>query len=255
MKYFLSTAFLFISFLIFGQDKPVEVIGEIIDSESKEPVPYVHIINTSTHEGTASNTEGRFWIKINPKDTLLFSAIGFETYQFVINDHLESNRLLLTIELSESTLELETVKVFAYRDEQALKQAILNTKVPLQEAKKTIELPGFYYGPKKEWKNKVYNSPLTAIANVFSKEVKEQKKLATVQKEYDVFLQTRAKYNEEVVKKITGLPDDRVEDFMKFCIIDNSYLEKATEYEVAVVIHQCLSDFKKLEEEKSSSEN
>ena len=256
MKYILGFLFSIIALHSWAQDNSIEIIGEIIDSETNEPVPYVHIINSTTDEGTASNTEGRFWIKTNPSDTLLFSAIGFETYQFVVNDEVESNKLLLTIELKESTLELEAVKVFAYRNEAALKKAILDTKVPLEAEKNYIELPGFNYGPKKEWKNKVYNSPITAIANVFSKEVKEKKKLETTVREYNSYKSSQAKYNEEVVKEITGLPDDKIEDFMKFCVIDSGYLIRATEYEVAVVIHRCLDDFNKLEEqEKSSSEN
>lgn len=256
MKYIIGFVLSILVLNVSAQNDPIEIIGEIIDSETKEPVPFVHIINHSTDEGTASNTEGRFWIKINPSDTLLFSAIGFETYQFVVNEEVPSQKILLTIELKESTLELEAVKIFAYRNEAALKRAILDTKVPLQEEKKYIELPGFNYGPKKEWKNSALSSPITAIANVFSKEVKEQKKLASTVREYNSFRNTQAKYNEAVVKEITGLPDDKIEDFMKFCVIDPDYLVRATEYEVAVVIHRCLDDFNKIEEqEKSPSEN
>ncbi|QSE95885.1 carboxypeptidase-like regulatory domain-containing protein [Fulvivirga lutea] len=244
MRIFLFLLILVIPSIAFSQQSKIELVGEIIDAETKDAVPYVHIINKHTQEGVASNTEGRFWIRINPGDTLLFSAIGFETYQFVINERVTTDKMLVTIALSQATLELESVKVFAYKDEYALKRAILDAEVPMEDEKKGIELPGFYYGPRKEWKNSAFTSPLTAIAGVFSKENKERKLLAQAEKNTHQFQQLEAKYNEQVVKEITGLPDDKIEDFMEFCVIDRGFIEKATEYEITVVIHQCLTDFK-----------
>ncbi|MEQ8926220.1 MAG: carboxypeptidase-like regulatory domain-containing protein [Fulvivirga sp.] len=246
MRKYLVLYFLSFSTISFGQETTVEIVGEIIDAETKSAVPYVHIINKQSNEGVASNTEGRFWIRINPGDTLLFSAIGFETYQFVINKSITTDKMLVTIELSQSTLELESVKVFAYKDEYALKRAILDVEVPIEDKKKGIQLPGFNYGPKKEWKNSAFTSPLTAIAGIFSKENKERKLLAQAQKNTHHFQQLESKYNEQVVKKITGLPEDKIEDFMEFCVIDNGFIEKATEYELTIVIQRCLTDFKNI---------
>lgn len=89
-----------------AQDNPVEIIGEIIDSEKKEAVPYVHIVNDQLKLGTVSNTEGRFWIKMQREDTLQFSAIGFDTFIFTLKDHVVSDKLVVTIELNLSTMEL-----------------------------------------------------------------------------------------------------------------------------------------------------
>lgn len=230
---------------VFAQEAKIEVVGEIIDSDSREAIPYVHIVNKSTNSGTSSNTEGRFWIRINPSDTLLFSAIGFETYQFIINNQINTERILITIELSQSTLELEDVKVFAFKDENALKRAILDTQVPLKTEDNSLKIPGVY---KKNWRapeggGVALGGPLTKLGNLFSKEQKELKKLKSVQKDFDAFQNTKAKYNVEVVMNITGLPEDKVEDFMKFCVLEDSYLLRATEYEIAVVVNQCLVDY------------
>ncbi len=225
MRFVLVFLFTIGSFSLIAQEAKIEVVGEIIDTETKEAIPYVHIVNKNTNAGTASNTEGRFWIRINPSDTLLFSAIGFETYQFIINNQINSERILITIELSQSTLELEDVKVFAFKDEYALKRAILDTKVSLKQEDNSLKIPGVY---NKNWRTPdgggvALGGPLTKLGNLFSKEQKELKKLQSVQKDFESFQNIKFKYNEEVVMNITGLPEDKVEDFMNFCKLEDSY--------------------------------
>ncbi len=74
-KIFLFIFTLCISLGVSSQDHHIEIIGEIIDAEKKEAVPYVHIVNEQLKLGTVSNTAGRFWIKMLREDTLMFSAI------------------------------------------------------------------------------------------------------------------------------------------------------------------------------------
>ncbi|HNP19113.1 MAG TPA: carboxypeptidase-like regulatory domain-containing protein [Fulvivirga sp.] len=252
MKYILLVLLLLPALLTKAQEKEIEIVGQIVDPESSEAVSYVHIINTAMKKGVVSNTEGRFWIKMHKKDTLLFSAIGFEKYLFTLKEGLKSDKLIVTIELRHSTLELETVKVFAFKDEYALKRALIAAEVPIETNKKEIHLPGFYYGPRKELKNSAFSSPLTALGNLFSKEVKEDKKLKQFEQEYDVQNFIRSKYNESVVIELTNLPEDKVEDFMNFCKLEDSFVKRASEYELTVVIQQCLVDFEALLEVKDN---
>ncbi|WP_185154273.1 carboxypeptidase-like regulatory domain-containing protein [Fulvivirga sp. M361] len=232
---------------VFGQETLVEITGEIINAETQEPVPYVHVVNNHLNQGTVSNTQGRFWISMEKTDTLLISAIGFETYAFMLKEQITSIRLEVTIELNTSSMELEAVDVFAFRNEEALKKALLETKVPIQEAKRGIQLqvPGFYYGPKKEVKPSI-GSPISFLHSKFSKEVKERKQLAKYERQQNYQKLIRAKYNEAVVIELTGLPKDKVEEFMEFCKLDNSFLGPASEYEIAIAVNRCFTDFKEL---------
>ncbi|MEM6361032.1 MAG: carboxypeptidase-like regulatory domain-containing protein [Bacteroidota bacterium] len=98
---------MFLSFLpVLAQERNVEIVGEIIDSETKGPIPYVHILNTKDQKGTIGNTRGRFWITIQEGDSLLLSAIGFNKYVFTLKDNVETGQLLLTVELNKSAMEL-----------------------------------------------------------------------------------------------------------------------------------------------------
>lgn len=232
-----------------GQEQTIEINGTIVEADTKDPVPYVHVINKTMGKGTVSNTEGRFWMKMHKTDTILFSAIGFEPYAFIIKDQVTSDKLIVTIELNTSTMELQPVKIFAYKDEYALKRAILNMDVPLEEEKPIVvsnwkgpsnTLPGGGGGVS-------IGGPFSALYNAFSKEAKEKRKLQQYQKEYDYQKLIQSKYNEGVVKELTGLPDDKVEEFMEYCKLDDSFIGRASEYEIAVVVNRCLTEFIELE--------
>ncbi|MBL6448725.1 carboxypeptidase-like regulatory domain-containing protein [Fulvivirga sp. 29W222] len=250
-RYFFSilVSLLFSITLVFGQDKNIEITGTIIEAGTKEPVPYVHIVNRALGKGTVSNTEGRFWINMTKSDTIQFSAIGFEPYMFTLKEQVTTDRINVTIELNTSTMELQPVKVFAYKDEQALKKAMIAMDVPIESEKKGIQLPGFYYGPTKEVKPNLMN-PISFIHSKFSREVKEQRKLAEYQQQENYQNLIKAKYNESVVIELTGLPEDKVEEFMNFCKLEDSFIGRATEYEIAVAVNRCLNDFEAIEEGK-----
>jgi len=243
--------FLFTSQFTYAQE--IEISGQIVDKESKEAIPYVHIVNTSTGQGMVSNTEGRFWVTMDKFDTLQLSSIGFEKYAFTLKPNITTDKLIVTIELNTSTLELETVNVFAYRNEQALKKALLEMDVPIEQ-EETLKIPGVReakkLAPPSGNGGISLGSPITMIAKAFSKEEKERKLLKKYQKEYEYQRVLTSKYNETIVMEITNIPEDKVEDFMEFCVLEDSFIYRATEYELAVVLNQCLIDFNKIEEDK-----
>ncbi|UII32447.1 carboxypeptidase-like regulatory domain-containing protein [Fulvivirga ulvae] len=247
--FFTALIILCSSVVVFGQEKNIEITGTIIEADTKEPVPYVHIVNRGLGKGTVSNTEGRFWIKMSKTDTVQFSAIGFEPYMFTLKDQVSSDRINVTIELNTSTMELQPVKVFAYKDEEALKRAMIAMDVPIESERKGIQLPGFYYGPTKEVKPNLLN-PISLLHGKLSREVKEQKKLAEYQQQESFQNLIKAKYNEGVVIELTGLPEDKVDEFMNFCKLEDSFIGRASEYEIAVAVNQCLKDFEAVEEDE-----
>jgi len=217
--------------------------GEILDVADNSPVPFVHIINTSTGKGTASNSEGRFKIMMSPSDTLLFSAIGFEKYIFTLSENIDTQSILVTIVLDASSMKLEPVKIFAYKDEQSLKRAIIEMDVP-EEKSNRMQLDGFYYGPRKESKASPIWNPVSFVYGKVSKKALEKRKYAKVIAEHDKWIVDKAtKYNPQIVQRVTGLPEDKIEDFMNFCKLENSFISLSSEYEVVVAIQKCLVEY------------
>ena len=227
---------------VLSQYNLVEVNGVIRSSASIDPVSYVHVMNTTSGYGTVSNTEGRFWITMLPEDTLVFSAISYGKLAFTLKPEQSSRKLNVDIVLNEETRELEPVKVFAYRDEETLKQALIEMDVDVTEDTDRIKLPGFYYGPRREHKPTL-GSPISFIASKFSREVKEQKRLEKAQADYDYRHMIKAKYNQKVVADLTGLPEDEIEEFMEFCVIEEAFIAQSNAYQIAVKVQRCLSDY------------
>lgn len=227
-------------------EETVNLSGEIINKEDGEIVPYVHIINATTNEGTTSDLSGKFSLTINRSDTLIFSAVGFEKYSLTLVDNeIKSRDYYIRILLDQSSYELAPVNIYAFKDEAGFKQDILNMQLP-DPANSKIVIPGAYEGPaapKDLNSNFSLGSPITAIANVFSKEAKELRKYGKVLKDAPKQKALNEKYNLEVVKEITGLKDEELNQFMHFCKIPEDYILKANDYEIILAVNACYKEF------------
>lgn len=254
---FFSIIFSLYSFSGFSQEliddlenTDIEMSGEIINKEDGEFVPYVHIINLSTNQGTTSDLEGRFNISISKEDTLMFSSVGFDKYKLTFSDHeIDSDSYFIRILLDQSSYELSPVNIFAFKDEAGFKQDILNMKLP-EDSKPKIVIPGSYGGPiTSRDLNGGFSlgSPVSSVMNIFSKEAKELRKYEKVMKEYPRQKTINEKYNMEVVEQITGLKDEDLNKFMLFCKISDDYILTANDYEIVVAVHNCYKEFVSLD--------
>src|SRR5690606_4302019 len=123
----------------------ISIFGLIVSSDEAEEIPYVHILNKNSNKGAISNLAGEFLIKVNKLDTLIFTAVGFENYLFSLsNVEITSDTYALQIALNQSTQLLSPVSIFAFKDESAFKNDILNLK--LEDSEKAIFIPGAFYG-------------------------------------------------------------------------------------------------------------
>jgi hypothetical protein len=87
-----------ISNFCFSQLKSV-----IIDSETKEKIPYVNIWVENENIGTTSNEKGEFELKIDSPKIILFSAIGFQTKK------ISSDSIRNILELKPAINELDEI--------------------------------------------------------------------------------------------------------------------------------------------------
>jgi len=100
MKKLLAITILLISNYCFSQLKSV-----IIDSETKEKIPYVNIWIENENIGTTSNEKGEFELEINGTKIILFSALGFETRK------ISSDSIKNVLELKPLVTELKEVVI------------------------------------------------------------------------------------------------------------------------------------------------
>lgn len=99
--------------VFFGQSvfAQSDLIGQVLDAATKEPLLYVNIGLINKNIGTVSDDYGYFELdvnaKLNAQDTLLFSMIGFESKSFVLKDFLDQQ--LIEISLTKKATELDEV--------------------------------------------------------------------------------------------------------------------------------------------------
>lgn len=226
-----------------------EIAGQIVNKEDGEPVPFVHIVNRTIQQGTASDMDGRFSIEISENDTLHFSSVGFEELVFTASD-TTLKKGYLTIALSPRVVELDQVDVFAFKNAASLKRHILSMEVP--EKAEEIKIPGAYEGPRRPVKPGLdlsngigFSGPFSMIQGLFSKKAKEKREYRNVLEDYSRQKLIADKFNKELVEEVTGLKDHALDDFMIYCNqkISDEFILKSNEYEIIVALNRCYADF------------
>lgn len=220
-------------------DEPIRLSGVLVN-EADEPLPYVTVTNLSTQQGVVSNEEGFFYLTFLAQDTLQLSAVNHEAYRLYFGDTAQATNYDLTIRLSERTYELENVTVFAFRDEAAFKRAILALD-DLPEPEKVV-IPGTYQGPRQEKKASI-GSPISFILDRFSKRAKYEWQVQQAQQEATYQKALSRKYNRAMIEEITGLNEERLDEFILFCRLEDRFIEKSNEYDIIVAISHCYRDF------------
>ncbi|WP_338790337.1 carboxypeptidase-like regulatory domain-containing protein [Bernardetia sp. MNP-M8] len=130
----LFTSFLLVllfGFEVLGQTNFL-IKGKVIDSETKELLPFASIGIEGTSVGTASNSAGIFEFRLNPtwKDKFIVcSFVGYQPLKIKVSEayqYSKSNQLVLELKSSES---LKTVTISSKRIpkvEKIMKQVIKN---------------------------------------------------------------------------------------------------------------------------------
>lgn len=138
-KFIITTIFLY-SFSTLSQ---VKIQGKVIDAESGKIVPYCSILIKDTFQGTSSNEEGEFVIKVEKLPAkLIFSHISFNDIEVVIE---ESRNVLVKIMPTENVLEeVNLITDNKQKDTYAISLARKAYKKLLNESQKSKYGKAFY---------------------------------------------------------------------------------------------------------------
>jgi hypothetical protein len=86
------------------------VQGKVINTTSKETLPFVNIVIEGTTTGTTTGIDGHFHIALNPKSVLVFSYVGYTSKTLRIST--DTSKFYL-VELTEASNLLKAVEVIA----------------------------------------------------------------------------------------------------------------------------------------------
>lgn len=104
----------------------IQFSGVVVEGDSLRPVPYTSIIVKNTNRGTISDYYGYFSFVAQKSDTIEFSAIGFNSAQYIIPDTLTSVTYSLIQVLRTDTIYLRTVELYPWPSKEQFKHAFLN---------------------------------------------------------------------------------------------------------------------------------
>jgi hypothetical protein len=108
MKKILSIGLMMISFVIYAQVKPRQLVnGKITANQNIENVT---IYNLTSQKGAISNIDGEFSIYARTQDTLVFASLVLQTKKIVMKDS-DFEMIVFNIKLDEKVNELEEVVV------------------------------------------------------------------------------------------------------------------------------------------------
>ena len=87
-----------------------EVTGMVVDKSDKSPLPGVSvIIKNNRAVGTATNIDGKYSIKVNENDVLIFTFVGMKDQEIAV-----AGKNVINVELVPATESLEEVVVVGY---------------------------------------------------------------------------------------------------------------------------------------------
>lgn len=219
---------------LYGQSQQV-VVGRTLSNDKADIVQLASIINLNTGKRYISNRQGYFRVTLSDGDTLLVTAIGYDSTFIAGGKPLEPDDTLLVL-LKSKTVKLKELRVVTSnprRDSIARAAA---------EFLKTDPLMNNYDRILNREKGGLM-SPLTAMYQEFSKEGRDAAKF----EEFLAYMEKQKlvdrRYNRTLVKKATRIPEIQIDEFMLFCRPDKDFVINASDYDLIQTVQNCEQEF------------
>ena len=213
-KYFILL--LFVSFFILKSEQvrsqqlpdSIKIFkGKIIEQDSLLPIHNDHIISKFNHWGTISNEEGVFKMYVSENDSLLITSVGYRPLILRINDSIIYENDPFTILMKNDTISINEVIIRAFWDYQTFKLIVsLMEPVNLDQFYPNFKGTGLLY---QDIHPASFKGPIQALYDVLNKDVRLQRKLIKIRKQYNELMIQMGRLNDTIPAKpehTLGLP-------------------------------------------------
>jgi hypothetical protein len=202
-----------------------EFTGKVYDGINFYPVEGANIYNATRKNFVFSNEEGQFTIACQLHDTLIISKSIYRQLIVVLTEELmrKSNEDFL---LYYKAILLKEVNVISLnptyegfkRDLAKIEIPEIYQRIPGTEISEQDKANAEYgRNQPNVFRNTAIAHPISFLYETFSRKAK-MKRLYNEMVQYEDRLdELPLKYNKEVVKDITGLPDEEILTFMMYC--------------------------------------
>jgi co-chaperonin GroES (HSP10) len=217
------------------------VEGILLSASDTSTIGAAHVINVSNNKMTTSNAAGYFKLLIKTGDTIIVSNINYVTRQLVIADQVS-----LSIYMKPHQIQLaEVVVTNMPRTASAFRNQVLDMDMQptqafipygMKPARPKNKVPISYDKNKVNTLSYAVNKPLSFIVKKLSKSYKAKVKYYETVANQGKLITNDKKFNREIVKQLTALEGENLSDFIKFMDVDAFYIQRSTEYEIALHI-------------------
>lgn len=223
-KYIISILF-FIAFTdkILSQNI---ISGKVLDEDSTNVLPFTYVINKNTNFGSVTDINGKFSVKANENDTLIFSYTGY-IKKYVPVKVLEKWGYKLVMKKNVYQLSPVNVSVLKYQnyEKDYMKRVIEKSQMPVINA---------------------IQSPITALYMQFSKKGRELQKLSKIFEDIFIQEQVQKKINPQILYQLTGDANVDIEALRKFCgfYLSDYYILNHDGYDLYSKVLECYYRYK-----------
>lgn len=202
-----------------------QINGITFNQKTSGRLAMVTVSNLNHYGIATSNDLGMFAIKAAPGDTLLFIKAGF------------SERKVLVTAITD---------VIAYlQPALELSEVIVKGKTRQMEQKEVLETyrsKGIYYNGKPPALS-ILSSPVTGLYELFGKEPGRARHFAAQMKRENQQTEINRRFTFELIKRVTQLPDEEVQQFRLTYNPPYPEVLKWNEYEMIQFINRCLDGY------------
>ncbi len=239
----------------FSQDATAFLTGRVYDKYNERGVSYAHVINRAVLSGTISDSLGIFIIPATKGDTLFISAMGYQ-FDLAVVDSVSADTAFV-VNLVPRAYMLPEVVIYELNTYEKFKKRF--AEIRLED--ETYHIPGLPHVkplgvPSLRDTNYLQNplfalrSPISFLYYNFSKREKNRRKYYQLLEEDQVRKRARSKYTDELIIRATGIEEDEIDDFLRFCDFDPQYILSLTDYEIYRLIIERYRQYRELNNEQ-----
>jgi hypothetical protein len=149
-----------------AQKKVVQFTGVVMEMDSFNVIPGVHVYIPKGGRGTTTNPYGFFSIPVVEGDSVIFTAVGFKRTYFIIPKHEAKSSLKVIVTLEQDVTFLEEVEVFPFPNEEMFKRAVVTMQLPYNRENANLQAwinatymkegSGYYYASSPAMNQRVF---------------------------------------------------------------------------------------------------
>ncbi len=221
----------------FSQSNSYLIKGFVIGADTNNTIPLANILNKNTGDRFISNRYGAFGIYVNEFDTLIFSVIGYQTFQLAAYNYvLNKIETPIKVRLKPISYKLKEVNITSNKRKQdslARKAAVRLRTDPLLNDFSHID----------SWIGGSTGSPLTGLFAASNKKLQEYQKLQHLIELYREQQAVDERYTNDLIKRATGIDEIMILEYKRFCNLPNYFILNSNDYDLVLAIRNCYYEY------------